>query len=100
MSCPDPIEPRLRPRAGTGASPFAFLVLAARGLAPRSVAPVRQVAFAGRLALRRVGDGVVVVAAGRLIRPPPSRLQCLAGRVSRDEAVAALPDEVCPAHLG
>src|SRR5271166_6160980 len=42
---------------------------------------------------------MVMVATGRLIRPPPSRLDGLARRMSLDQAVAPVSDEVSPPRL-
>src|SRR5690242_12589387 len=58
---------------------------------PRPVTPVWQAALSRLLALGRVGDGVVVV---RLVGPPPARLDGFLRRLSRDETVAAVADEV------
>src|SRR4051794_395661 len=84
----------LRARAGAAALLLALLVLAARRLSSRAVARIRQAAFANRLTLRRVCHGMVMVITGRLVRPPPSGLDGLFRRVGRDEAIAAVADEV------
>src|SRR5437763_1846706 len=81
------------------ACPFALLVLTTRRLPPRPVAPIRQAALAGRLAVRRVGDRMVMVAFGGPIGLPPPRLDRLARRMSRDQAVAPASDQVSPPRL-
>jgi hypothetical protein len=70
------VNRRPRARAGTAAVPSGRLVLAAGRPPPRSISRIRQVALADWLALRRVGDGMVMVAFGDLIGPPPP---CLDG---------------------
>ena len=49
-------------RSTTASFPLALLVLTTCCLPPRSVARIRQAAFADRLALRWVGDGMVMIA--------------------------------------
>src|SRR4051794_9212278 len=90
---------RLTERSTTAAFPFALLILTTCGLPPRSVARIGQTALAGRLALRGVGDGMVMVSIGRLIRPPPSRLDGRLRRLARDEAVTARADQVLSPRL-
>ena len=62
---------------------FTLLVLTTCCLPPRPVALIRQAALADRLALRWVGDRMVMVATGRLIRPPLSHLDGLARRIEQ-----------------
>src|SRR5690242_8946713 len=85
--------------ARTAAVPSGPLVLAAGRAPPRPVAPIRKAALAGRLALRGVGDGMVMVALGNLIGVSPPCLDGRLGRLGRDQAVAAVPDQVAPTRL-
>src|SRR5271166_4724182 len=78
---------------------FTLLVLTTCCLPPRPVALIRQAALADRLALRWVGDGMVMVAFGCPIRLSPPRFDRLTRRMSRDQAVAPVSDEVSPPRL-
>src|SRR5262245_9857124 len=81
----------LRPLIGIADFPIAVLVPAGCRLPPGPVALALQAALTGDLALGWVGDGVVVV---RVVRPPAPRLNGLLGRLSRNETVAAVPDQI------
>ena len=75
-------------RSTTAPFPLTLLVLTTCCLPPRSVTLIRQAALADRLALRWVGDRMVMVAFGCLIRLSPPRLDGLTRRMSWDQAVA------------
>ncbi len=89
----------LRSRAEAVAVPLALLVLSTCCRPPRPVTQIRQAALADRLALRRVGDRMIVVTLSNLIRPLPSSLNRRLRRLTRDQAVAPVPDEVAPPGL-
>src|SRR5579875_885681 len=76
-----------------------LVVPATSRLPSGTVAPIRQAALADRLTLRRVCHGMVMVVTGRLVRPPPSGFDGLFRRMGRDEAIAAVADEVGPSRL-
>src|SRR5947209_4614857 len=78
------------------AFPFAFLVLAARCLAPRPVALIGQATLAGFLALRRVGHRMVVV---RGVHPPPPGLDGFFRWLRRDQTIAPVSNQVLPPGL-
>src|SRR5271166_1426072 len=76
--------------------PLGFPVLAARRLSPWPVALVRQAPLPRLLTFCRVGDAMVMVP---VIGPAPARLDGFLGRLSRDQAVAAITDQVLSAGL-
>src|SRR5262245_62582642 len=85
-------------RGWTAAFPFTRPVSASR-LPPWAVAPIWQAALARRLALRRVRHRTIRVAPGDVVGPRPPLLEGLPGPLDRDEAVAAVADEVLPPRL-
>src|ERR1700722_16012401 len=80
------------------AFPIAFLILAAGRLSSRPVTFLGWLwsALAPPLTFARVDDGVVVVAFDIPLGLPPPLLQRLLRRVGGNQAVAPVPDQVCP----
>src|SRR5262245_60199509 len=74
--------------------PVSILFLTSRALPAGTIAMVEQAALAGRFALRRVRHCMVMVPAGRFIRPPAPRLDGFLRRLGRDQGVAAAADQV------
>src|SRR5262249_44912078 len=66
---------------------------------PRSVILTRQATLAGRFALRRIRDRVVMVALGSPLRLPPPCLDRLTRRLGRDQAVAPGTDELATPRI-